>query len=64
MDKAGEGRVEAKQFGRSSWGMISQSTASKLVSYYIDNTGWTSMEGIRSDYVGSMVSILYIVVSK
>jgi len=40
--------------------MISQSTVSKSVSYYIDNTGWTSMEGIRSDYVGSMVSIPYI----
>jgi len=33
-------------------------------SYYFDNTGWTTMEGIRSDYVGSMVSMLYIVVSK
>ena len=38
-----------------------QSTVSKLVSYYIDNTGWTSTEGIRSDYVGSMVSMLYVV---
>jgi len=31
--------------------MISQSTVSKLVSYYIDNTGWTSTEGIRSDWL-------------
>jgi len=40
--------------------MISQSTVSKTVSYYIDNTGWTSTEGIRPDHVGSMVSIRYI----
>jgi len=44
--------------------MISQSTVSKKVSCYIDVTGRTSMEGIRSDYVGSMVSILYVVDSE
>ena len=44
--------------------MISQSIVSKSVSYYVDNTGGTSMEGIRSDYVGSMVSIPYIVDSE
>jgi len=64
MDEAGERQAQAKQFGISSWGMSSQSTVSKSVSYYIDNTGWTTMEGIRSDYVGSMVSILYIVDSE
>jgi len=64
MDEYGERQAKAKQFGRSSWGMISQSTVSKSDSYYIDYTGWTTMEGIRSDYVGSMVSVLYIVVSK
>jgi len=44
--------------------MISQSTVSKLNSYYTDYTGWTSTEGIRSDYVGSMVSIPYEVASE
>jgi len=61
MDEDGKRQAEAKQFGRNSWGMISQSTVSKSDSCY---TGWTTMEGIRSDYVGSMVGILYIVVSK
>jgi len=60
MDEDGESQAQAKQFGRSSWGMISQSTGSKSDSCYIDNTGWTTMEGIRSDYVGSMVSMLYV----
>jgi len=64
MDEDGERQAQAKQIGRSSWGMISQSTVRKSVSYYIDNAGWTSTEGTRSDYVGSMVSILYIVDSK
>jgi len=64
MDEAGERQAQAKQFGRSSWGMISQSTVSKSVSHNIDNTGWTSTEGIRPDHVGSMVSILYIVGSE
>jgi len=48
----------------SSWGIISQSTVSKLNSCYADNSGRAPMEGIRSDYVGSMVSMLYVVVSK
>jgi len=40
--------------------LANQSIGSKLYSYYIDYTGWASLEGIRLDYVGSMVSILYI----
>jgi len=64
MDEDGARQAQAKQFGRSSWGMISQSTVSKLVSNYIDNTGWTSMEGTGSDYVGLKVNVMYIVASK
>jgi len=59
-----KGSHRPNRLAENSWGMISQSTVSKKVSRYIDFTGWTSMEGIRSDYVGSMVSMLYIVGSE
>jgi len=59
-----KGKQRPNSLAESSWGMISQSTVSKSDSYDIGNTGWTSLEGIRSDYVGSMVSMLYVVASK
>ena len=59
-----KGKQRPNSLAESSGGMISQSTVSKLNSYDIDNTGWTSMEGIRSDYVGSMISMLYVVASE
>jgi len=53
----GQNKLGRKQYRQR---LVNQSIGSQLDSTYIDYTGWTSLEGIRPDYVGSMVSILYV----